>query len=913
MEMKKNKLIASLGVLAIAASLSSCINEQGFELQSGGVSLTFSADMEKAADTKATLDNSYAMVWENNDQLGLFIDNAQTPTVNKVGTASVDNSSVTYSAVVNDYAAGDRLYAYYPYASGAERTGSKVRLSIEPKQTQTKVGVLNGKNFPMVSAPYAFVSGSSEKEEPSLYFKHLAAFIEFDIFAAEEAFKGEMIQSVELRTASTIAGAFQFDYTGAADNQDFSITANGSSTSVTVTLDTPAEVTDAKGINKVYMALKPGKYPGSIRVTTDRGVYLFQVPEQLCTFERAYVRRFALGLREEKQVFKSTLDEYNIKYIGTQTHTSKGVYFDLETGSNYTKDGAVSSDDRKKTDLVLFRSSNGQFCLAAPACTDLSAFQSGGVIDCSGWTKEEKNKTKIQLLADFSDDQYSSLTPADIESITEDWESKSDASYHRQNGVAKGAYYGFKTVKMDASGNVAEVVSAGVMKITGLDNSSASSRCIKFDYKITQSSSVLDVPSVVSVSGRKLLVEGDEFVVKGVAGNSFTNNPATVGANTVRLYNMTTTTLGTLGYALDEAWMNGLKVCVGIFMFPWNQNDVSDFYNTNYEGSVAKVRTHVKNVVETYRNHPAVLMWCLGNECESAYDGSENLEYEHHMWNVINEFATYVKEMDPNHPVTTCLANAVNVSYVTQYCPNLDLLMVNSYGSAITNLSSHLSAWTKPFVVGEFGPAGTWQMHETGAELPWTTSAEVKALVEQTSTQKAKDYVTAWNNVITVGAAGGFAFHWGYQTHGEVLTWFGMHDKKGNSFGVVDEMQKLWTGSYPSVMAPVIEDRTKMKMNGKVADDKISVSPSSSCTAAVDASSPSGSTLSYEWIVVGENTAASDGSLPEGISGLITNPSNASVTFTAPSEPGAYRLYVFVYDNGAGKVASACVPFQVTE
>ena len=912
--MNKAILSAIAGLLTLMVVTSSCVEESGFLHTSDRVLLKFNAEVEGETLSKAIIDGSYSFLWETGDELGLFIDNATTPTVNAQGTASVNNGDAVYSATVENYTAGDRLYAYYPYAAGAEREGSKVKLSIEPTQRQKAAGVLNGKNFPMVAVPYTFSSSSASDEEPCLHFKHLAAFVEFDVYAAEEAFVGEKVQSVELRTASTIAGAFQFDYTGAADSQDFAITANGSSSSVTVSLDESAAVTASTGTNKIYMALKPGKYQGSIKVTTDRGVYLFQIPERYNSFERAYVRRFALGLKKEKQVYKSSLDEYTGNYIRAQSNQYPKVYFDLETASNYSAADAASSDVRKNTDLVLFYSSNAGICLAAPACSDLKSFVSAGIIDCHGWSVEEKNKTKIQLLSDFSEEKYNSLTPSQIESITEGWESQTGASYHRQNGIAKNTYYGFKTVKMDASGNVAEVVSAGVMKITGVNNSASNQRSVVFDYKISQSSSVLAVPSVVSVSGRKLLVDGEEFVVKGVAGNSFANNPAAIGANTVRMYNMTTATLGELGYALDEAWMNGLKVCVGIFMFPWNQNGDKNFYSNNYSGSIEKVRTHVKNVVETYKNHPAVLMWCLGNECESAYDGSENLGNDHHMWNVMSEFAAYVRDMDSNHPVATCVANASNVKkYVQEYCSNLDLLLVNSYGSAITNLSNHFSTWSKPYVVGEFGPAGTWQLHDNGHELPWITSSGMKALIEQTSTQKAKDYVTAWNDVITAGAAGGFAFQWGYQTHGEVLTWFGMHDRNGNLFGVADEMQKLWTGSYPSVKAPVIEDRTKMKMNGKVADDGISVSPSMSCTASVEAYSPSGSSLSYEWRIVEENTSAEDGSLSDGISGLITDPSKATVSFTAPSGSGAYRLYVFVYDRTAGKLASACIPFQVTE
>lgn len=910
--MKRNKLIHLLGILAVAGCLTSCLDESGFEHQEGGVLLTFSADVEKEPASKTTLDASYSLEWEDGDELGVFIDNAQTPTVNALGTASVNNSTATYSATVSNYSSGDKLYAYYPYADGAERDGHKVRLSIEPKQTQTSAGVLNGKNFPMVAAPYTFVSDASAGEEPFLNFKHLAAFIEFDVYAAESACVGEKVLSVEFRTSSVIAGAFQFDYTAVNESKDFSIVSEGSSTSVTVTLDEPASVTSSKGRNKLYMAIKPGKYSASVLVTTDRGVYMYPIPNEACVFERAYVRRFSLGLAEDRQVNKSTFDEYTENYIRAHTNTYKKVYFDFETASNYAATDVLTSEDRKKTDLVLFSSSNSGLCFAAPACSDLSNFKKDGIIDCNGWNTDEKNKTKIMLLSDFTEDDYNSLTPVDMEALTEGWENKNETSYHRQNKITKDTYYGFKTVQMDASGNVAEVVSCGVMKITGVNTNSAATRCVVFDYKITQSSSTLDNPAVVTVSGGKIMVDGAEFTVKGVAANNFHAKAAEIGANTLRVYNMSTTTMGELGYILDEAWMNDLKVCVGLYMFPWNQNGVKNFYDENYTASVAKLRTHVKNIVGAYRNHPAVLMWCIGNECDSSYDGSENLSASHHMWNVINEFAELIKSMDSNHPVTTCLANAANMKYVKDHCGSLDLLMVNSYGSAIANLPNHLSSWTKPFVVGEFAHAGTWQMG-SDRQLPWNTTAGKSALIELTSTQKAKEYADAWNDVMDAGAEGGFAFQWGYQTHGEVLTWFGMHDRNGNAFGVVDELQRLWTGSDPYVMAPVIEDRSKMKMNGKRADDKVTVTPSMSCTAYVEASSPSGSTLTYEWRIVEENTAASDGSLLDGIAGLIADPSKASISFSAPSVAGAYRLYVFVHDESAEKLASACIPFSVTD
>ena len=767
----------------------------------------------------------------------------------------------------------------------------------------------------MVSVPYTFKSDSPAREEPYLHFKHLAAFLEFDVFAAEDDYVGEIVQSVELQAESTVAGAFQFEYTSVPGEPSFSLLA-GASSEVIVTLDKPAAVTSARGINKIYMAVKPGKYDARVKVVTDKGEYIYKIPVNMNTFERAYVRRFALGLKTANQVFRSSLTEYKDNYIGAQTNTTRGVYFDLETASNYGAADAETSDARKKTDLVLFYSSNASagLCFAAPASSDLSNFKAGGVIDCFNWAAEEKNKTKIKLLTDFTEEDYASLTSSQVEKLTEGWETANDALYHRQNKVSANTYYGFKTVQMDASGSVKEVVSSGVIKITGVNTSSSVSRCVKFDYKLSQSSSALDTPVPVTVSEKKLLVDGNEFIVKGVAINETFSiaSASTIGANSVRIYNMQTSTISRLGHILDEAWIENMKVCVGIFMFPWNQNEQKDFYHENYSGSIAKVREHVRNVVSAYKNHPAVLMWCLGNECDSRYDGSENMDNDHHMWNVMNEFAALVKELDGSHPVATCLAKAKYMSLVQQYCSNIDLLMINSYGDAIPVLSQSMATWNKPFIVGEFAHQGTWDVPQS-RKLSWKTDAGENALVELTSTQKAADYVTAWNDVLRTGASGGFAFQWGYQTHGEVLTWFGMHDKEGNTFGVLDELQKVWTGAYPSRRAPVIVDRANMIMNEMTADQGVKVAVSQSCTAYVEASSPSGAELSYKWVIIREGSKDTDGSFPAGIDGLITDSSKSEITFKAPSEVGAYRLYAFAYDKAASKVASACIPFLVTE
>jgi hypothetical protein len=51
-------------------------------------------------------------------------------------------------------------------------------------------------------------------------------------------------------------------------------------------------------------------------------------------------------------------------------------------------------------------------------------------------------------------------------------------------------------------------------------------------------------------------------------------------------------------------------------------------------------------------------------------------------------------------------------------------------------------------------------------------------------------------------------------------------------------------------------------------------------------------------------------SVPERLDNLVDDPTAASVTMTAPTESGAYRLFVYVYD-GQDHLAHANIPFFV--
>lgn len=434
--------------------------------------------------------------------------------------------------------------------------------------------------------------------------------------------------------------------------------------------------------------------------------------------------------------------------------------------------------------------------------------------------------------------------------------------------------------------------------------SAACSSCAKDDYRIpVGSDTVVQVPSKVEVRQEdgqwRLYCNGEQMYINGAACNNFYTDVAKFGGNVFRIYSCTGDDTKEI---LDEAYKNGLYVNVGIYI-----RRERDGFDYNDEAAVRSQFEEVQACVKKFMNHPAVLMWSIGNEAESNYTNRK-------LWTAINDIARMIHETDPNHPTTTVLASANedHIKNILELAPEIDILSLNTYAPNLPDVYGKITSagWTGPYMITEFGPRGTWQMNpEPERILPWG------ALVEQTSTEKEADYLKAWQESIKPneknGCIGSFVFVWGYQSHGEVLNWYGLFNKDRYSYGAVDAMQYCWTGEYPSVRAPRIETRKDMTMNGMVAEDKITVSPSSDNTAKVTATSPSGATLKYHWLIYKEGDAAEDGSMPDGIEGLISDPSRSEITFKAPSGAGGYRLYVFVLDDVNRKVASAVIPFLV--
>ena len=104
-----------------------------------------------------------------------------------------------------------------------------------------------------------------------------------------------------------------------------------------------------------------------------------------------------------------------------------------------------------------------------------------------------------------------------------------------------------------------------------------------------------------------LTVNSEKFFIKGAGGDGSKTLLKELGGNSFRTWGVDDST----GKLLDEAQRLGLKVTLGIWL--GHKEHGFDYSNAD---QVAEQIEAVRNAVQKYRNHPALLMWALGNEME---------------------------------------------------------------------------------------------------------------------------------------------------------------------------------------------------------------------------------------------------------------------------------------------------------
>ena len=124
-------------------------------------------------------------------------------------------------------------------------------------------------------------------------------------------------------------------------------------------------------------------------------------------------------------------------------------------------------------------------------------------------------------------------------------------------------------------------------------------------------------------------------------------------------------------------------------------------------------------------------------------------------------------------------------------------------------------------------------------------------------------------------------------------------------------MEYIWTGGWPDNRSPQIE---VMQLDSMTSAEDIVVKAGERHQAVVAASDPDGDALEYRWEIMHESAAKQDGGdkeeVPESVDGRFEGSDTGSVSFSAPADAGAYRLFVTVYD-GKGHAGHANIPFLV--
>ncbi|MCB2147503.1 MAG: hypothetical protein KQI81_13590 [Deltaproteobacteria bacterium] len=386
---------------------------------------------------------------------------------------------------------------------------------------------------------------------------------------------------------------------------------------------------------------------------------------------------------------------------------------------------------------------------------------------------------------------------------------------------------------------------------------------------------------------------GQPYFIKGVGGRQHLGLAAEAGANSVRTWGP-----NDAGELLEHARGYGMTVTLGI----WLSHVASDYLDPAYK--TRKIE-EVQQLLELHKNHPALLMWALGNEIN--LEGADTPE----AWEFVNELACQIKSQDPHHPVITVISYDEDTpNNLAAYAPDLDAVGINAYASlSSVRIMIEDSDFEGPYLITEWGVDGHWEAKRTVWGRP----------IEPTSEQKVDFHLRRYEQNILANSdrcIGSYVFLWG-QKQERTPTWYSMFIEKlpGIDLPVaacatVDAMRFNWSGDWPSNRAPKV---VRITINNRIASGDVTLTPGESFIARVAAADPDKDGLRFVWELMEEPTELGIGGSYEprpGALDVVIDGSLPELSLLAPQKAGEYRLFVYVLDQN-GHVGTANFPFQV--
>lgn len=398
-----------------------------------------------------------------------------------------------------------------------------------------------------------------------------------------------------------------------------------------------------------------------------------------------------------------------------------------------------------------------------------------------------------------------------------------------------------------------------------------------------------------AAAGRwQLRRDGAPYTVRGVGGYQHLELAAASGATTIRTWGIDQIEQLVDGQNLpDHAHALGLTIVAGFWL-------KHEYQGVNYEDPVflQTQRNEIRAAVRRYRDHPAILVWGLGNEMEHPVGPGDPLR----IWREIEVLARLIKAEDPGHPIMTVLAGTAveKIRAVRELCPSIDIIGINAYGAApLVTHALDEAGWTRPFMLTEFGPRGQWEILQT----PWG------APIEPRMEEKLASYIGAHRAALADPGGrclGTFCFTWG-QKQEATATWFGMFLATGEKTPLVDVMTHEFSGRWPVNRSPQV-----WALKVPFALDRVAAG--TEFTVSADVRDPDKDSLSYEWIVVAESADRRGGGalekIPDSLPECTVSAEGGRAVIRTPAKPGAYRLFLYVRDAHGGGTAEN-VPFWV--
>ncbi|KUL59968.1 hypothetical protein ADL28_17070 [Streptomyces violaceusniger] len=402
------------------------------------------------------------------------------------------------------------------------------------------------------------------------------------------------------------------------------------------------------------------------------------------------------------------------------------------------------------------------------------------------------------------------------------------------------------------------------------------------------------VGSVVKVTGSqgdwRLTVDGQPYQIKGLTwgpaiadADRYLPDLRSMGVNTLRTWG----TDATSKPLLDSAAANGIKVIAGFWLQPGGGPGSGGCVNYRTDTAYKdQMLAEFPTWVATYKDHPGVLMWNVGNESvlglQNCYSGEELERQRDAYTTFVNDIAKKIHGVDPDHPVTSTDAWTGAWPYYQRNAPDLDLYAVNSY-NAVCDIKAtwEQGGYTKPYIVTETGPAGEWEVPDDANGVP----------EEPTDQAKAAGYTKAWNCVtghrgVALGAT---MFHYGTED-----------DFGGVWFNLLPAGQKRL--SYYAVKkaygADTSHDNTPPVISSLAVDgDPAKVEAGRDLTLTVKATDPDGDALSYQ--VLGSSMYLDKDKKLTPLP--ATDLGGGRLRATAPDRPGVWKVYAKATD-GKGNV-----------